>query len=92
MRKIFDKILSIDKDKIVYFTTCVLLAGVTSATLTHFVAPITAAIIGCGSTVIIGLLKEIYDKITKYAFNTKDLIADLIGAIVGAGIIIIPFI
>lgn len=93
MRKIFNKIGDLPKDKILHFSVSAILAGLIGAVLTHFVEDPQAAIAYGGiSTVCLGVLKETYDQFTQGEFDLKDLATDIIGSTIGTGIAIIPFI
>ena len=93
MRKIFDKIGNLPKDKILHFSISAILAGLIGAVLTHFVEdPQVAIAYGGISTVCLGVLKEMYDQFTEGEFDLKDLATDVAGSAVGTGIAIIPFI
>lgn len=93
MRKIFNKIGNLPKDKILHFSCSAFLAGLVGATLTHFMDdPQVAIAIGGVTSCVVGFLKEMLDQFTETDFDLKDLAVDMAGALVGTGIAIIPFI
>lgn len=93
MRKIFNKIGNLPKDKILHFSCSALLAGLVGGTLTHFMDdPQVAIAIGGVTSYVVGFLKEMLDQFTETDFDLKDLAVDIAGALVGTGIAIIPFI
>lgn len=86
MKKIYDWLCG-NLDKVCHFLACVLIAIIFSAIILHTTVGVTvliASICGLIAAIICGILKEVYDVINGGIFDTKDLLADLIGAIVGA--------
>lgn len=83
-------------DKVCHFCVCVVIALVFGAIIFHTTAGATALIGGtCGlfASIIIGFMKEVYDAfIGSGKFDLKDLLADTIGGIVGAVLLILLFV
>lgn len=83
---------SIDKDKWMHFTICLivsLLAGIEA----KFLFPeLSAAEIACASWIvgyIVGLGKEIYDEIKTKSSDPYDWAADLMGATLGTVVVLL---
>lgn len=70
-----------EKDKILHFTCCLL--------ITIIMSLITNIPIGFVTAVIIGLGKELIDKLDYGLFDIKDLIADILGASLGTVIMLL---
>lgn len=66
-------------DKVKHFVGCYCIAAATAMTF----APAAGLIAG----IAVGVTKEIYDKLDYGGFSRKDLIADVFGALAGAGTI-----
>lgn len=83
-------------DKICHFCICLVISLVFGAIIFHTTAGATALIGGaCGliAAFIIGLMKEVYDGfISEGIFDLKDLLADTLGGIVGALILMLLFV
>ena len=72
--KIVDKV---GTDKVMHAESCAFIAAVVTA-YTH------NALIGAIAAIVVGVLKELYDKSTGEEFDWKDLAADAVGAVFGA--------
>lgn len=76
-----DKI-NINADKIMHFTSCFL--------ITFILGILFGVSFGIASSILIGVLKEIYDNMhPNNHFCWKDMLADAIGVIVAASMLII---
>lgn len=74
--KIVDKV---GTDKVMHVETCALIAVVAKRCT-------GSAAIGFVVALGVGLLKELYDVATGEVFDWKDVVADAVGAVVGASI------
>ena len=93
MKNIFNKIGKLPKDKILHFSSCALIAALVGNVLTHFTGTPQEGILWGGVTAaFIGFIKEMIDQFTTSDFSHSDLATDVLGAAVGTGITIIPFI
>ena len=72
--RIVDKV---GTDKVMHAETCALISSVVSVYAHN-------ALIGAIATIVLGVLKELYDKSTGEEFDWKDLTADVVGAVFGA--------
>lgn len=72
--RIVDKV---GTDKVMHAETCALISSVVSV-YAHNV------LIGAIAAIVVGVLKELYDKSTGEEFDWKDLAADAVGAVFGA--------
>lgn len=72
--RIVDKV---GTDKVMHAEACAFVASVVSV-YTH------NALIGAIAAIVVGVLKELYDKSTGEEFDWKDLAADVVGAVFGA--------
>ena len=72
--RIVDKV---GTDKVMHVETCALISSVVSVYAHN-------ALIGTIATIVVGVLKELYDKSTGEEFDCKDLAADVVGAVFGA--------
>ena len=71
-----------EKDKILHFAVCFILAALTALITSNI-------IIGWSSAFIAGLAKELYDRYSYGLFDIKDLIADVLGATCGILILLL---
>ena len=72
--KIVDKF---GADKVMHAEMCAFIAAVATA-YTHDM------VIGAFVAIVVGVLKELYDKLAGEEFDWKDLTADAVGAVFGA--------
>lgn len=72
--KIVDKV---GTDKVMHAEMCAFIASVVTA-YTHDM------VIGAFVAIVVGVLKELYDKLAGEEFDWKDLAADAVGAVFGA--------
>ena len=72
--RIVDKV---GTDKVMHAEACALISSVVSV-YAHNV------LIGAIAAIVVGVLKELYDKSTGEEFDWKDLAADVVGAVFGA--------
>lgn len=73
-------------DKLCHSLACILLVVIFSAVFLHTTSGISViAASGCGffAAVTIGILKEAFDFIRGTSFSIPDLIADIVGSILG---------
>ena len=68
---------NVGTDKVMHAETCALISSVVSVYAHN-------ALIGAIAAIVVGLLKELYDKSTGEEFGCKDLAADVVGAVFGA--------
>lgn len=94
MNKIFNWFGNLPKDKILHFSASALLALLIGNTLTHFYGdPLACIGIGASASAILGFFKEWWDNFTtEDDFSLADFGVDLLGAAVGGGIGVIPFV
>lgn len=72
--RIVDKV---GTDKVMHAEACAFVASVVSVYAHN-------ALIGAIAAIVVGVLKELYDKSTGEEFDWKDLAADAVGAVFGA--------
>lgn len=72
--RIVDKV---GTDKVMHAEACAFIAAVATA-YTH------NAVIGAVVSIVVGVLKELYDTSTGEEFDWKDLAADAVGSVFGA--------
>lgn len=88
--------LNCNMDKVCHFCVCTVISLVFGAIIFHTTAGATALIGGaCGliAAFIIGFMKEVYDGfIGEGTFDLKDLLADTLGGIVGAALLMLLFV
>lgn len=94
MNKIFNWFGNLPKDKILHFNVSALLALLIGNTLTHFYGdPLACIGIGASASAILGFFKEWWDEFTTDdSFSPADFGVDLLGAAIGGGIGVIPFV
>ena len=68
---------NVGTDKVMHAETCALISSVVSVYAHN-------ALIGVIAAIVVGVLKELYDKSTGEEFDWKDLAADVVGAVFGA--------
>lgn len=74
MTRIVDKV---GTDKVMHAEACALISSVVSVYAHN-------ALIGAIAAIVVGVMKELYDKSTGEEFDCKDLVADVVGAVFGA--------
>lgn len=83
-------------DKVCHYLVCLLISLLTILTMTMIIGipAWISGIVGCIASIIIGVLKEIYDSKHGGIFDKKDLTFDIIGSMSGTviGIIFINLI
>lgn len=80
--KIIGDKININADKIMHFTSCFL--------ITFILGSVFGISFGIASSILIGVLKEVYDNMQpNNHFCWKDMLADAIGVIVAASMLII---
>lgn len=72
--RIVDKV---GTDKVMHAETCAFISSVVSVYAHN-------ALIGAIAAIVVGVLKELYDKSTGEEFDWKDLAADVVGAVFGS--------
>lgn len=72
--RIVDKV---GTDKVMHLEACALISSVVSVYVHN-------VLIGAIAAIVVGVLKELYDKSTGEEFDWKDLAADVVGAEFGA--------
>ena len=79
------------EDKVLHFETCCLITMVVALFNMNVLGMGTtaSAVSACMISVIVGILKELYDYNTYSLFDNKDIIADVFGAFAGFLIIIL---
>ena len=94
MNKIFNWFGNLPKDKILHFSASALLAIFIGNVLTHFYGDPAACIgIGASASAILAFFKEWWDEFTtKESFSLADFGVSFLGAAVGGGIGVIPFV
>lgn len=84
--KIADRLAGIGSDKYLHFLACQAIAFLTAKIGGCFVSAGWALLTGFSFAVVIGFVKELRDKRqVGNVFSWSDIIADVMGAIVGAG-------
>ena len=86
MSKITQYISSIGTDKYMHFLVCEVLAWLIARVLRLCGVDQWAAMaVGFGVAVAVGVSKELYDRYVQHeVFDWQDIVADVIGAVVGA--------
>lgn len=90
IEKIYNFLLGIKKDSLLHFICGLLISQITIVVISVIFNPsYRGAIIGFITSIIAGLIKEIYDKYTpNHTCNIKDFIFTVIGGFVGSILII----
>lgn len=94
MKKIIEWFKQIPKDKIMHFGLSSLITIFAGHMALRFTTdPVVAIGTGASVGMLCGILKEVIDSFdSDNKFSWSDLLADLLGCIVGAGLAAIPFI
>ena len=84
--KIADRLAGVGSDKYLHFLACQMISFLTAKIGGCFVPAGLAAITGLSVAVAVGLVKELWDRRQPgNAFSWSDIIADVMGAVTGAG-------
>lgn len=74
---------NIKTDKLLHFIASLGVMQVFYSILHYFLLAKWSLLIALGIAILIGVFKELYDKKKGGTFNKKDIIADIIGALIG---------
>lgn len=88
VNKIKQWLSGIKSDKLLHFIAGLLVAGIVSGALSHFVR-LYALIIGLVASVVVGYLKERWDSGNDGVVSEKDFLATLFGGSVGTIVMLI---
>ena len=78
LKDIISKVFAVDK--VAHFGVCLTIVVVVSACFRNLLG----TVLGMIAALVVGLGKEIYDKVKGGPFSLADLVADFIGCVVGA--------
>lgn len=70
-------------DKVAHVSISIIITIILSSIFLNFFSLWVSIICGITGTLLVGILKEVYDKICGGIFDYKDFLADLTGAILG---------
>lgn len=71
-------------DKVLHFVLSFALSAVLSLVACYFLPenPVLCGVIGAVLTILVGVGKEVYDQRHRYGFDWRDILADVLGAVV----------
>lgn len=88
------KWISMNLDKACHFMACIIIVIISTSLFIHsnqYLYPVIAAVYGFLVSVVIGIIKEFFDAVNGGAFDLQDLLADILGGVVGFIIAVLMF-
>lgn len=86
---IAERLMKVSSDKYLHILCCLLICSLVGAIAGIWMSGIETASVGFVIAVLVGVAKELWDKKRGETFDLKDLTADVIGAGIGAILVMI---